>query len=67
MHGIPGDRMIMPGDVVSIDCGAIIEGWHGDAAFSIVVDPIDSADQKCWMFAKYLCGTVLRLENVAAS
>ncbi|CAB4675293.1 unannotated protein [freshwater metagenome] len=46
VHGIPGDRMIMPGDVVSIDCGAIIEGWHGDAAFSIVVDPIDSADQK---------------------
>lgn len=46
VHGIPGDRMIMPGDVVSIDCGAIIEGWHGDAAFSVVVDPIDLADQK---------------------
>ena len=46
VHGIPGERMIQDGDVVSIDCGAIIEGWHGDAAFSIVVDPIDSADQK---------------------
>ena len=37
--------MIMPGDVVSVDCGAIIDGWHGDAAFSVVVDPIDDADQ----------------------
>lgn len=46
VHGIPGDRMIMPGDVVSIDCGAIIEGWHGDAAFSVIVEPIDLADQK---------------------
>ena len=45
VHGIPGERMIMPGDVVSIDCGAIIDGWHGDAAFSVVVDPIDEADQ----------------------
>ena len=45
VHGIPGDRMIMPGDVVSVDCGAIIDGWHGDAAFSVVVDPIDGADQ----------------------
>jgi len=46
VHGIPSDRMIMPGDVVSIDCGAIIEGWHGDAAFSVVVEPIDPADQE---------------------
>ena len=46
VHGIPGDRMIMPGDVVSIDCGAIIDGWHGDAAFTMIVDPVDSATQK---------------------
>ena len=46
VHGIPGDRMIMPGDIVSVDCGAVIDGWHGDAAFSIIVDPIDDARQK---------------------
>lgn len=46
VHGIPGDRMIMPGDIVSVDCGAIIDGWHGDAAFSIVVEPVDPLDQK---------------------
>ena len=46
VHGIPGERMIMPGDVVSIDCGAIIDGWHGDAAFTMIVDPVDTTTQK---------------------
>jgi len=46
VHGIPSDRMIMPGDVVSVDCGAIIDGWHGDAAFTIIVDPVDQATQQ---------------------
>jgi methionyl aminopeptidase len=32
VHGIPGDRVIGDGDIVSLDCGAIIDGWHGDAA-----------------------------------
>ena len=45
VHGIPGDRVILEGDVVSIDCGAIIDGWHGDAAFSVIVDPIDDERQ----------------------
>jgi methionyl aminopeptidase len=38
VHGIPGDRIIEDGDVVSIDCGAIIDGWHGDAAFSVMCE-----------------------------
>ena len=37
VHGIPGDRVIEDGDVVSIDCGAIVDGWHGDAAFTMTV------------------------------
>ena len=37
VHGIPGERVIESADIVSIDCGAIIEGWHGDAAISIVM------------------------------
>ena len=45
VHGIPGERIINDGDVVSIDCGAIIEGWHGDAAFSIGVGSVDPQDQ----------------------
>lgn len=46
VHGIPGSRIINDGDVVSIDCGAIIDGWHGDAAFSIGVGSVNPEDQK---------------------
>lgn len=46
VHGIPGDRIIKDGDVVSIDCGAILDGWHGDAAFTVGVGDVDPADQK---------------------
>jgi methionyl aminopeptidase len=37
VHGIPGSRRLRDGDLVSIDCGAIVEGWHGDAAMSLIV------------------------------
>jgi len=37
VHGIPGPRTLADGDLVSIDCGAIVDGWHGDAALSLVV------------------------------
>ncbi|TRW45007.1 type I methionyl aminopeptidase [Georgenia yuyongxinii] len=45
VHGIPGDRMIRDGDVVSFDCGAVVDGWHGDAAFSLVVGEGTAEDQ----------------------
>ena len=37
VHGIPGGRVLEAGDVVSIDSGAELGGWNGDAAFSVVV------------------------------
>ena len=37
VHGIPGDAVLEDGDIVSIDCGAIIEGWHADAAITVPV------------------------------
>ncbi|WP_270887456.1 type I methionyl aminopeptidase [Pedococcus sp. 5OH_020] len=37
VHGIPGPRVLQDGDLISIDCGAIVDGWHGDAAISLVV------------------------------
>lgn len=46
VHGIPGPRVIGDGDVVSIDCGAIVDGWHGDAAVSVVVGEADPADTR---------------------
>jgi methionyl aminopeptidase len=45
VHGIPGDRVLADGDIVSIDCGAEVEGWHGDAAFTAGVGEISAADQ----------------------
>jgi methionyl aminopeptidase len=41
VHGIPDDRVLEDGDIVSIDCGAIVQGWHGDAAFTAGVGEID--------------------------
>lgn len=43
VHGIPGDRVLEPGDIVSIDAGAQLRGWNGDSAITIVVpggDPV---------------------------
>lgn len=37
VHGIPGDRTIRAGQIVSIDAGAIVDGWHGDAARTFIV------------------------------
>jgi methionyl aminopeptidase len=37
VHGIPGPRDLHLGDLVSIDCGAIMGGWHGDSAISMIV------------------------------
>ena len=40
VHGIPGLRRFRSGDVVSIDCGAIFEGWHGDAAVTVALGDV---------------------------
>ena len=46
VHGIPSGRQrLRTGDVISIDCGAILDGWHGDAAISVGVGEIEPADQ----------------------
>lgn len=40
VHGIPGPYRLAEGDLISIDCGAIVDGWHGDAAFTAGVGTI---------------------------
>jgi len=40
VHGIPGDRVLAEGDVISIDCGAIVAGWHGDAAITVAIGEV---------------------------
>ncbi len=43
VHGIPGDRVLHDGDVISVDCGAIVDGWHGDAAITVAVGEVEPA------------------------
>ncbi len=43
VHGIPGDYVLQEGDILSIDAGAIIEGWHADAAVTVPVGEVDAA------------------------
>jgi methionyl aminopeptidase len=40
VHGIPGDQVLHEGDIVSIDCGAILDGWHGDSAVTVPVGEV---------------------------
>lgn len=40
VHGIPSSRVLAEGDVITFDCGAIVDGWHGDAAFTMGVGSI---------------------------
>jgi methionyl aminopeptidase len=42
VHGIPGNRKLVEGDVVGIDCGAVVEGYFGDAARTLPVGRIDA-------------------------
>src|SRR6202044_1786002 len=46
VHGIPGARVVDEGDILSIDCGAIIEGYHGDAAYTMAVGEISPTAQR---------------------
>ena len=45
VHGIPSaDEILTDGDLVSIDCGASLDGWHGDSAWTFGVGPVIDAD-----------------------
>lgn len=46
VHGIPTTRALEPGDIVSIDSGAILGGWNGDSAITVVIPGGDAAETK---------------------
>lgn len=46
VHGIPDDTVLDEGDILSIDCGAIIEGWHADAAITMPIGDIDDVSRR---------------------
>ena len=45
VHGIPGDRVLIEGDLVSMDFGAIVGGWHGDAAITLGIGELSPERQ----------------------
>lgn len=46
VHGRPNGRRLRDGDLLSVDCGAITDGWHGDAAFTMHVGPAHDGDDR---------------------
>jgi methionyl aminopeptidase len=46
VHGIPGDRVLKEGDIISLDCGAIYRGWQGDSAVTVGVGKVSPEIEK---------------------
>lgn len=46
VHGIPNDRKLVEGDIISVDCGAIYKGYYGDHAYTFAVGEIDPETKK---------------------
>ena len=46
LHGIPGRYRLVDGDLLSVDCGAVLDGWAGDAAISFTIGPPEPADAR---------------------
>jgi len=77
VHGIPGERVLAEGDVISIDCGAIVEGWHGDAALTVpigdvapeVTELLRVTEESLWrgMAAAHLGGRVTDISHAIES
>ncbi|MCL9663718.1 type I methionyl aminopeptidase [Curtobacterium albidum] len=57
VHGIPGDRVLAPGDIVSVDAGAEVDGWNGDSAFTTVLPGGDATSTTA---RQTLCDTTER-------
>ena len=43
VHGIPGSRVLAQGDIVALDFGAVLDGWHGDSAITVAVGQVAPA------------------------
>ncbi|HVL32149.1 MAG TPA: type I methionyl aminopeptidase [Actinomycetota bacterium] len=46
VHGIPGDVVLRDGDLIKLDCGAIVEGYHGDSAITLPVGEVEESARK---------------------
>jgi len=46
VHGVPGKRVLKDGDIIAIDFGAIVDGWHGDSAITVPVGQVSPEAQR---------------------
>lgn len=52
VHGIPGKRVLRDGDIVSVDCGVIKNGWFGDSAYTFAVGDVKEEDSRLLTITK---------------
>lgn len=67
VHGIPGDVRLRDGDLVSIDCGAVLAGWHGDAAVTVGVGDVSQAARDLSEATRRALWAGIRAATVGAS
>ena len=52
VHGIPSDYILKEGDIISVDCGVILNGWYGDSAYTFPVGEIKEEARRLLDFTK---------------
>ncbi|MDO4543602.1 MAG: type I methionyl aminopeptidase [Clostridia bacterium] len=74
VHGIPNSRKLKDGDIISCDVGAILDGWHGDAARTFLVGNVDEATKKlvevtreCFFEGLKFCKEGYRISDISAA
>jgi len=67
VHGIPGPRVLEEGDILSIDCGAIVDGWHADAAITVPVGEIDDESKRLITVTRDSLDAAIRVMTVGST
>jgi len=52
VHGFPSDYILKEGDIISVDCGVILNGWYGDSAYTFAVGKIDEVVRRLLDFTR---------------
>ncbi|MGB8491340.1 MAG: type I methionyl aminopeptidase [Bacteroidales bacterium] len=52
VHGIPSDYILKEGDIISVDCGVILNGWYGDSAYTFEVGEVGDEIRKLLRFTR---------------
>jgi methionyl aminopeptidase len=52
VHGIPSDYVLKEGDILSVDCGVILNGWYGDSAYTFAVGEISEEKRRLLEFTR---------------